>query len=268
MKPFSKELRIALAGEYVLGNLGARARRRFHRLLGTDRELQREVEAWHRRMDVLAMPSPLAPPGMVWTRIDRDLNRADHRVRLIRDPQQSGRQTTSGLWQAWAGLATAAAVYLAVLVVREEPVQRAASLTPAATEAAFESAYSRVQSVRSASPAAPRNYRGYMGTVSLPSEPARWRVSVDLDTRMLRVESVGEAVLGASEDYQLWWVSDEEIVSVGLLPRRGGWELVLPRHLRLTDFSRLAVTREPAYGSPADGPTGPVLMNASLRPSG
>lgn len=265
MKLKSKQLGRALAGEYVLGNLGARARRRFDRMMSQDSELQREVDAWRRRMDILTVPDPLQPPGMVWARIDHALDRADNRVRLIAERRPPGRRNIR-LWQLWSGLATAAALYMVVLVVKEEPAQ--APATPSATEVAFEAGFARAKPVRtSTAPTAP-DYRGYMGMVSLPNETARWRVSVDLDTRTLRVDSVGQALLKAEEDYQLWWVSDEEIVSVGLLPRAGGWELVLPRDLRLTDFSRLAVTREPAYGSPAnDGPTGPVLMNASMRPS-
>lgn len=270
MKLSSRKLRIALAGEYVLGNLGARARRRFDRLLGGNAELQREVEAWHQRMDILAMPAPLQPPGMVWVRIDHDLDRADQRVSLIADRRPSHRKKGAWLWQTWSAVATAATLYMAVLVVGREEQPSQPARTTAATEAAFEAGFARTQTVRTAtaSPATPE-HRGYMGMVSLPDEPTRWRVSVDLDTGMLRVESTGEAALNADEDYQLWWVSDEEVLSVGLLPRNGGWELALPRHLRLTDFSRLAITREPAYGSPADdGPTGPVLMNASMRPSG
>ncbi|MGQ0620711.1 MAG: anti-sigma factor [Panacagrimonas sp.] len=263
-----------MAGEYVLGNLGARASRRFDQLLKKgDPQLQREVEAWRRRMDLLAVPAPLQPPGMVWARIDHDLDRADQRVCLIADRRPSRRKKSNRLWQAWSAVATAASLYLAVLIVgrQEQAVQPVPTM--AATEAAFEAGFARAQAVRTSSnsekTSATSDYRGYMGMVSLPNEPARWKVSVDLDSRMLRVESLGVAALNPDEDYQLWWVSDEEILSVGLLPRDGKWEVGLPRHLRLTDFSRLAITREPTYGSPADdGPTGPVLMNASMRPPG
>lgn len=269
----SKELRGALAGEYLLGNLSVRARRRFEQLLVEDPELRTELDRWRRRLALLSLPDPVTPPSQVWPRVDEALDRIDPAVRLIRGaPQRQGapRRSSSRLWQTWSVLATAASVVLAVLVLQGPDPAPAVQSMPslAVRDATVDAPGDYADLVRPASHTTPARYRGFMGHVSLPNESARWRVSVDLDTRILQVESIGSSALHADEDYQLWWISDEEIVSIGLLPRNGGWQVALPRHVHLTDFSRLAVTREPALGSPAvDGPTGPVVMNASLRPS-
>lgn len=269
----SKELRGALAGEYLLGNLSARARRRFEQLLARDAGLQLEVDLWHRRLTLLSLPDPVAAPAQIWPRVDEALDRADPDARLIRGtPQHRGapRRSSARLWQTWSVLATAASLVLAVLVLQGPAPAPVTQSMPslAASEPMVDASQNYPDLVRPANHASPGRYRGFMGHVSLPNESARWRVSVDLDTRILQVESIGSSALHADEDYQLWWISDEEIVSIGLLPRSGGWQVGLPRHVHLTDFSRLAVTREPALGSPAiDGPTGPVVMNASLRPS-
>ena len=64
------ELLDKLAGAYVLGTMGARARRRFARLHAGSSEVQRAVADWHNRLAPLygAIPA-VAPPPAVWTRI-------------------------------------------------------------------------------------------------------------------------------------------------------------------------------------------------------
>jgi anti-sigma-K factor RskA len=60
----------AIAGEYVLGTLGGRARARFERLLRTERRVADAVRAWEDRLLPLAegIP-PRVPPAHVWTAI-------------------------------------------------------------------------------------------------------------------------------------------------------------------------------------------------------
>lgn len=269
----SDRLREALAGDYLLGQMSPRARRRFERALAQDARLQSEVDLWRRRLTLLAAPDPVAVPAQVWSRIDEALERADPGVPLIRvipRRPRTARRNSARVWQTWSFLATAASVVLAVLVLRGPGSPPAAQPVPALAglDAMVDVSPGQAAMVRQANHPSPARYRGFIGDVSLPDEGARWRVSVDLAARILQVESIGSSARQADEDYQLWWIGDEEIVSIGLLPSNGGWQVVLPRHVHLTDFSRLAVTREPALGSPAvDGPTGPVVMNASLRPS-
>jgi anti-sigma-K factor RskA len=64
------ELLDKLAGAYVLGTMGAGARRRFARLHAGSSEVQRAVADWHNRLAPLygAIPA-VAPPPAVWMRI-------------------------------------------------------------------------------------------------------------------------------------------------------------------------------------------------------
>ena len=244
----SPSLRQALAAEYVLGNLGPAARRRFEREVAADPALDAEVQAWHQSLDCLAPATCTPPPPEVWTRIAQEL---DHLPQTRRHDRRVTRRTLR-VWQAATGLATAAAVLLAVLLVRSPPAGQAAVTEPA----------------RDLPFAAHVRDAGYAAWLELPKETSvRWEISLNPQDRMLSVRSVGYPMLAADEDYELWWVGegDGEMVSIGLLPRDGRWMRSLPRHLQLGAASRLVITREPAFGSPTDGPTGPVLIQTALH---
>jgi hypothetical protein len=98
-----------LAGEYVMGALHGRARRRFEAMLRADADLGRRVDAWERRLARLADGvEPVEPPPWVWTRIERSLGLGHARP---------GR---AGLWDSlplWRSLAVAASLLVAVLTV-------------------------------------------------------------------------------------------------------------------------------------------------------
>ncbi|GAC1622902.1 MAG: hypothetical protein NVS9B10_07400 [Nevskia sp.] len=264
MKLTSPPLRSAVAADYLLGNLGARAGRRFERLLAADAALRDAVDDWRSRLDAVAPPSGVTPPDEVWTRISRELDEMEKPVRrrLARVNRRRLR-----LWQAGTGLAAAATAVFAALLLNAPapapPEAAAAIATAPAGAAARPSQFWHPRSAARGIPAA------FATTLQLPRETAaRWRISLSPDQRLLRVQSIGYPMLAADEDYELWWVGEEDIVPVGLLPRSGSWVLSLPRQLHLTSSSRLVITREPALGSPADGPTGPVLMNTALRSQG
>ena len=64
------ELLDKLAGAYVLGTMGAGARRRFARLHAGSGAAQRAVADWHNRLAPLyGSIAAVAPPSSVWTRI-------------------------------------------------------------------------------------------------------------------------------------------------------------------------------------------------------
>jgi anti-sigma-K factor RskA len=252
MKFQSPALRDALAAEYALGNLGARARRRYERALADDPRLAADVARWQRQLDCLAPAEGIAPPPQVWARIEQTIDRLD----ASRHPRRLAKVSRRALrvWQAWSGLATAAALVLAVLLVRERATLPV--VTPALAVAGI-AALPTAAEVEAAS---------YAALLELPKETSvRWQISLDPQQRLLSVRSVGYPMLEADEDYELWWVSDDEIVSIGLLPRDGTWQRILPRHVPIGRANQLVITREPAFGSPTDGPTGPVLVNTALR---
>lgn len=242
----STSLRQALAAEYVLGNLGPVARRRFEREAAADPALTAEIHRWQQALGCLAPVAAIEPPPEVWARIRRDLDALPHPARqcVVSPPRRRRwRRAAAGIA---ASLATAAGVLLAVLPRQPAPEasQDGGDWLPAKNHLAAQAAW-----------------------LQLPKESAvRWEISLSPEARMLRVRSVGYPMLDADEDYELWWVGEDDgkMVSIGLLPRDGSWLCSLPRNLQLSTASRLVVTREPAYGSPTDGPTGPVLIHAAL----
>lgn len=240
----STKLRQALAAEYVAGTLGGAARRRFKRLLCDDAALRAEVRYWEARFNDLGIFEPVPPRAQVWTEIEERIRQPGVVVPLVARRQE--RRLT--FWRLWAGLATAASLVLAVMLLREQPL-----VLPAPPQ---------VKEVRVPAQA-------YVAALRLPDEDAQWTVSVLPDSRALRVIASQRAKLGEQQDYELWWLAEDgSVTSLGLLPREGAWQVLLPAHLRVKATGKVAVSLEPAGGSPArTGPSGPVLLAAPLVPS-
>ncbi len=85
------ELLDKLAGEYVLGTMTARTRRRFQALLRASPLAQRAVQVWEQRLSPLALSvPPQTPSAATWAAIER------------RTGDQSGRAQSSGAsWWRW-----------------------------------------------------------------------------------------------------------------------------------------------------------------------
>ncbi|MGH6912337.1 MAG: hypothetical protein ACREH3_01350, partial [Geminicoccales bacterium] len=173
-------LRTLLAGEYVLGTLPARARRRFKRALAEDAGLRAEVAAWHRRLDGLAEGvQPVAPPPEVWQAIERRLDRLTvqpegSRVRI--GPLGGLRALVQRLWQnvtIWRGAALAAGAFAAGLLVYVAATRPPAPLAP--TQVAIVS----------------------------NTEPA-WLIEANADRRRLVAQSLRPQPLQAGRAFELW----------------------------------------------------------------
>ena len=244
----SSKLRQALASEYVAGTLTGAARRRFKRLMSEDPSLREEVKYWEERFGNLGIFEPVPPRELVWTEIEQRIRQTAGTVIPIEAARQRRRLM---FWRLWAGLATAASVVLAVIVWRDQPAS-APFLPP---KPPVDVRYVQAQA--------------YVAALKLPKEDTQWTVSVLPDSRALRVIASAPAQLGLDEDYELWWLGEDGgATSLGLLPREGAWQVLLPSHLRVKANGRVAVSLEPAGGSQAEaGPSGPVLLSAPLVPS-
>lgn len=244
----SSKLRQALASEYVAGTLTGAARRRFKHLMSEDPSLRDEVKYWEQRFGDLGIFEPVPPRELVWTEIEQRIRQTPGDVIPIEAARQRRRLM---FWRLWAGLATAASVVLGVIVLSEQPP--GAPLVP--PRPPIDVRYVQAQA--------------YVAALKLPREDAQWTVSVLPDSRALRVIASAPAKIGLDEDYELWWLGeDSSVTSLGLLPREGAWQVLLPAHLRVKASGRVAVSLEPAGGSQAeDGPSGPVLLTTPLVPS-
>ena len=95
-----------------------------------------------------------------------------------------------------------------------------------------------------------------------------WVISADLDDGILKTEAVNVPPLASNTSYELWLLPpDGTPLSLGLLPVDAGrTETQISTQLLglLADSGGMAISLEPAGGSPTGLPTGPVVYQASL----
>lgn len=243
MKYQDQQLRKLLAGEYVLGTLCGAARRRFEELAQADPGLRAEQRAWEERLGELGAVTPVAPPPTAWLSLQLRM-RGGNTVPL-RAPAEQRPLGTPPLWRIWAGLGAAAAMVAFVMLAQYRP---AGSANVAQLEQA-------------AQPAAARDF---VALLKMPGSSLQWTVSLSPSRGMVTADAAGDYMkLGLrSMDLQLWWVSPEGPVPLGVLPLVGEGVMPLPKGMPLRGQITLAVSLEPPAGSPTGKPTGPVLTSA------
>lgn len=232
MNYLTDERRHALCAEYVLGTLNGPARRRFQELLMQHPSLRETLWQWERHLNALGGSLPGEPPHpRVWENIQRRLSmsstgESDNVVVLPAKPK-----ATRAPWRAIAGLASAAAVVLAVLAVwpqfavEQEPLQVAV----------------------------------------VQAEDAEPLWLIELREEVLSVRATKELEPVSGKDYELWLVAADgrAPVSLGLLPKSGRLELERIPLMDDVEIAALAVSLEPLGGSPTGSPT-TVLYSAEL----
>jgi anti-sigma-K factor RskA len=217
----------ALCGEYMLGTLRGRARRRFERALRAEPRVAQRLAHWQRVFAVrYSERIAVAPAARTWQRLERTLELSRYRTPWYR---------RLGLWQGWAAAATAALV-LAVGVQ---------ALRPAST----------IELARIAQLAA----QGEAATVT---------ALLSKDGRTLELKSTRAIVAGPRQSYELWLLPAEgaapiSLAVLGQLDAR--FELPARQVGQLKQGAKLAVSVEPAGGSPTGAPTGPVILVGEIK---
>ncbi|MEP6608088.1 MAG: anti-sigma factor [Burkholderiaceae bacterium] len=214
-----------LIGEYLLGTLRGRARRRFERAAREEagvalrlRMLQHDFAP--RYSDRVA----LTPPVTGWQRLERELNLSQYR-----GPWYSRVSFLRG----WALGATAALMFgIAVLTLRGTPD---ITLTPVAQLAA----------------------KGDAATVV---------AALSSDRRTLQLRAARPIIAGPSQSYELWVIPEGGApLSLAVLGRVDATLEVPEGHRRqLRKGAQLAISVEPAGGSPTGAPTGPVILSGAI----
>ena len=238
MKFDNAELRDKLAAEYVLGTLRGRARRRFERQLAADASLAETVERWEMRLNALAeaLP-PVEPPARLWPAIE-------HALGPQRTGALEGRSRQLGLWRSlgfWRGFGLAVSALAAALVIY-------IALTPPAP--------------RPAPLAVIEDQVGHAAFLAF-LEPA---------TQQLALTTVAAAAPAPGRSYELWLLPKGGAAPrpLGLLPAAGPavFTLAPVDAAALSSAQGLAISLEPAGGSPTGLPTGPVLFKGALFGAG
>jgi anti-sigma-K factor RskA len=225
------ELLDQLAAQYVLGLLRYRARARFERLCG---ELTPAVSArqrWEDRLLPLSLElAPVAPDANRWSQILRAIaSEADDSTAPLVTAPRAGRR-----W--WLAAAAASLVAVALLVgkltIWSEPTWKPIAVLAPANAAPL------------------------------------WRLERSVDAGQINIRTLGTVTLTAAKSYELWILPSGggHPVSLGLLPRQGKLErrLTATQRTLLLAAPQVAVSIEPAGGSPTGLPTGPVVIVAPI----
>jgi anti-sigma-K factor RskA len=198
---------------------------RFERLLAASPAVRRSVVAWERRLVPLTRAvEPSPPPADTWRNIA---------VRLGLGRPEPVR--ASGLWPALAAALAVVALALGTLYFTKQPSVTTADYVAIVTDADI-------------------------GPV--------WVLQTFIAPAELHADTINERPAPANSDYELWMLPDDGTapVSLGLIP--GAGQAVLPLAAVqlevLEQTSTLAVSVEPAGGSPTGAPTGPVIYTAPL----
>ena len=223
-----------LAGEYVLGVLDSVQRRAVEHRMAADPAFAEAVEDW--RLKLAPMDNayaPATPPPDAFAAIER---------RLF--PQQPCTQP-SRVGSAWSGL----------------PLWRGLALSSLAALAVllwigFRAPMSEVA-----------HGQRLVAALAADGSPVRLIALYDPTDAKLTLSTLsGEP--GSGSDFELWLIAGGGApVSLGVLPH--GETIAVPvaadRRPLLGSGVTLAVSREPAGGSPTGAPTGPVVAAGTVR---
>jgi anti-sigma-K factor RskA len=226
----------ALAAEYVLGTLTGKARERFETLKFDNENIVKEIKYWESHLNAMALHlEPIAPREYVLQNIrqrlgfiEQDNNAPDASVSASNVVQMKQDKATKNdnsiVWKWWSGLATAAALILAVLVSTNLDVDT----------------YQKVQSL-----------------AVISNEDAKTLWSIDVLTDDIRVKVTSLVPKLPNNDYQLWIVpaSGAAPISIGVMQQSGEFLLSKPVDFDNIDIAALAISKEPKGGSPTGAPT-------------
>jgi anti-sigma-K factor RskA len=229
MRFANETLRDKLAAEYVLGTLSARARRRFEIYLRSNPQLRRAVSQWEARLTPLTGIVPaIEPPARVWQAIAR-------RLRI-------GRASADRFWESlsfWrvssfgSALVALALIVFVALPKPETPVNTSAMVVV-------------MNDLATRKPAMTATW-----------EPDRH------GGRTLRIRVIGHAQMAANTSWELWMLpgGEQKPISLGLITTHETQVVNIPAALaeKLDKAQGLAMSVEPAGGSPTGLPSGPVL---------
>src|SRR5262245_47080793 len=227
MRYSDPQLRDRLASEYVIGTLRGRARARFQSLMRYDAALRGVVADWEARLTPLAAAADaITPPTRVWQQIARRIG--------------SGPSSNPPL-AFWRGLAVTSTAFTLVLAIflgmAPRPELPMASVAIMADE------------------------KGQ------PSMVVSWPSMKDSRDPHVRIKVLQEhPTMAAGTAWELWMLPRDQgaPVSLGLITTNVNQVMRIKaevaKRFGAGEASGIAMSVEPAGGSPTGAPTGPVIF--------
>ena len=234
------------AAEYVLGTLRGDERARFERLMETDTAAAEAVARWEMRLQPLAdaLP-PVKPDPAGWPAIERALDGVERQANAKARKRGLGgflferplgaipSVATAGLWYCvgfWRtlGLAgVAAAIVLAAIAIGD----------------------------------APESGPSYVAVLEAENAPAALLAEYDPASGSVVLSPLAAPSPEADQSFELWLIApDAAPESMGLVTDRNQRLALPPGRDSLPEGGILAISVEPAGGSPTGQPTGPVIL--------
>ncbi|RWE29046.1 anti-sigma factor [Mesorhizobium sp.] len=221
-----------LAAEYVLGVLPADERQIVLRRIDTDTAFARLVEAWEAHFAPMAAAyAAVEPPPAVKAAIDR---------RLFASPAASA-EPRAGLWSSLAFWRSLTAVAIAALAL-----------------------YIALPYL---SPPAPQPGTRLVASLAADNSPVKYLAVYDAARREVGLSLVS-GDRGTGKDFELWMIEGKNApVSMGVIPAGQTARIAVSPIVqqKLAQGAVLAVSLEPAGGSPTGQPTGPVVAAGDLK---
>ena len=216
-----------IAAEYALGTLRGRARQRFERMARENAALAALADRWASQLAALAAnAAEVPPPARVWRAIESRIAPSSARVAT----------SAGGFWRPFALVAGGLATVLVAFFVWIA--------------------------------GAPRGDPVFVAVLSAQDSGPRAVVSMHApDTLRVRIVKPWPNAEGRS--LELWALPTEGAPrSLGLVANAERDTLIRidPADPRMRSASALAVSLEPAGGSPTKLPTGPVLCSGAIAP--
>lgn len=250
-----------IAAQYVLGVLSASARTRFKARMLQEQDLRDLVYAWERRLNPLAsMVAPEPVPPHLWQAI-------------IEKIEQTGAANGSGIeqllpnsslpdpgklptptdiryrrWKTWAGFSTAVAAALALFIIFD-PNGIVPLVHLPAGQTTTQTASPQMQDI---------------AVLSSTDKTPAWIVRREQGKLLLL--NLNAAAVPAQHDLELWTIQgNQPPQSLGILKLENGQaSLSNIQASQLSKDSILAISLEPAGGSPTGAPTGAVLYSGNI----
>lgn len=223
-----------LASEYAMGVLGQEEMRAAERRCETDPAFRQAVEEWHTQLSpMLDEVDPVQPPPAVWTAIEERTGGAA--------ASAQGWWSSLGFWRGFSAVSgSVAAAALAALLF----------LPPAGLLLT------------------PQPSQPLIATLTAQGQAPAFVARFDPETGALFVRAALEDT-AEQRVAELWLIPGDGVPrSLGLLDKQGLGDLKLSAD-NLAVFgggATLAVSLEPAGGSPTGAPTGPVIASGKLEP--
>ena len=215
----------ALCGEYLVGTLRGAARRRFERALAEESGVAVRLRRWQELAPRYSMKAEAQPPRHGWSRLEAELGLAQYRMPWHR---------RGDFWGAAAALAASVVLIIAFVIQINEPARRLVEIAE----------------------------------LSATDDPLRVIAQRSRDGGTLALRATKPMVAGPKRSYELWLIPAEggDPVSLAVLDALDASFALDERHRgRVRPGASLAVSTEPAGGSPTGKPTGPVILAGRIN---